>query len=123
MFKITTEPKRWLVRLKFSGHLTLAEVSEFYRQQEAAIRTMGCPLGLHVVLIDATECPLQLQEIVGAFQGAMASPRRAKRVAMVTGGSLSRMQARRLLQRDEVAKFATVDEAEEWLFPSKKAAA
>ena len=123
MFNITTEPKRWLVRLKFSGQLTLQDVGEFYRQEEAAIKAMGCPLGFHLVIIDATECPLQLQEIVTAFQGTMASPRRAKRVAVVTGASLARMQARRLLQRDEVAMFDTIADAEEWLFPSQNAAA
>jgi hypothetical protein len=123
MFTITTEPKRWLVRLKFSGQLTLDDVGEFYRQEEAAIKRMGCPLGFDLVIIDATECPLQLQDIVSAFQKTMSSPRRAKRVAVVTGRSLARMQARRLLQRDEVAMFDTIEEAEEWLFSASKVAA
>jgi hypothetical protein len=123
MFTITTEPRRKLVRIKVCGMLKVCDVADFLQQEHAAIRAMGCPVGHHFVLADLTDCPLQLQEIIAAFQKSMTSPQRAKRVAVAVGSSLSRMQARRLLQREEVAMFDTVAEAEKWLFREEKAAA
>ena len=116
MFTISTEPHRQLVRIKVTGMLTLEQVADFYRAEHEAIRAMGCPLGQQIAIVDVSECPLQLQQIVEAFQKSMESPARAKRLAMVTGGSLSRMQARRILKRDNAALFETVAEAEAWLF-------
>lgn len=116
MFTIDTEPGLKLVRMKLSGMLTVEEVAELYRQEHAAILAMGCPLGEQIVLADLTECPLQLSQIVDAFQASMGRPEMAWRLAIVTGLSLSRMQARRLAQREGIRIFATVEDAEEWLF-------
>jgi hypothetical protein len=116
MFSIDTDPKRRLIRISVSGMLTTEEVTELYRQEYEAIRAMGCPMGSQLVLVDLRECPLQLQDVVGAFQREMHSPNKAKRLAMVTGGSLSRMQARRIMQRDDAQLFDTMAEAETWLF-------
>ncbi len=116
MITIETQREHKLVRIKLSGMLTLEEVEEFYRQEHDAIRRMGCALGEQIVLVDMTECPIQMQQIVSAFQNTMDRPDRAWRLAMVTGGSLSRMQARRVAKREHVAMFDTTAEAEEWLF-------
>ena len=116
MFTISTELHRQLVLVKVTGMLTLEQVADFYRAEHEAIRGMGCPLGQQIAIVDVSECPLQLQQIVEAFQKSMESPARAKRLAMVTGGSLSRTQARRILKRDNAALFETVAEAEAWLF-------
>jgi hypothetical protein len=116
MFTIETQPEHKLVRVKLSGMLTLEEVEEFYRQEHDAILRMGCALGEQIVLVDMTECPIQMQQIVSAFQNTMDRPDRAWRLAMVTGGSLSRIQARRVAQREYVAMFDTTAEAEAWLF-------
>jgi hypothetical protein len=119
MFEITTEPERKLVRLKISGMLTLNDVAELYRQEHEAIRGMGCPVGQHVVIVDVTDCPLQLQTIVSAFQESMNSPGKARRLAMVIGSSLGRIQARRILTREDAALFNCAADAEAWLFPSQ----
>ena len=116
MFSITTEPHRKLVRLSVKGMLTLEQVQELYRQEHEAIRAMGCNLGEQLVIVDLRECPLQLQDIVNAFQKSMESPAKAQRLAMVTGTSLSKMQARRIMKRNDAALFDTIAEAEAWIF-------
>jgi len=116
LFSISTEPSKKLVRIEVAGMLTVADIAELYRQEQAAIREMGCELGAQVALVDVRECPLQLQEIVAAFQSTMSHPTRARKVAMVAGGALSRLQAKRILQRDDAAIFVDVGEAESWLF-------
>lgn len=121
MFTIATEPARKLVRLKISGLLSVADVEEFYRQQRAAIQAMGCRLGDHLVLADLCDCPLQFQEVVAAFQKEMRAPTGSRRLAMATGNSLARMQARRLAARDNAALFVTPAEAETWLFAADRA--
>ena len=115
MFEITTEPSKRLVRLKLSGMLTEADVRELYRQEHAAIHAMACPLGEHLLLIDSTQNELQTQSVIETFKRQMSKPSRAKRIAVVTGQSLSRMQARRLLSEQPGYIFHTVAEAEAWL--------
>lgn len=116
MFTIQTDPRCRLIRITLCGMLTVADVKELYRQEHAAILAMGCPLGEQLVLVDLSECPLQLQDIVAAFQQAMNSSAKAKRLALVTGSSLARMQARRITSRADAALFETEDEALAWLF-------
>lgn len=115
MFTIETDPRRRLVVMTISGMLTTDQVRELYRQEHEAIAAMGCPLGEQLVLVDLEQCPLQLQEIVQAFQSAMESSAKAKRLALVTGSSLARMQARRITQRADAALFERRDEAMRWL--------
>jgi hypothetical protein len=116
MFEITTDPQRHLVRIKLSGMMSVEDVSELYRQEHAAIRAMGCPVGQHLLLIDSTQNGLQTQSVIDAFKGQISRPTRARRIAVVTGQSLSRMQARRLLTDQPGMIFATETEAEAWLF-------
>jgi len=102
--------------LKLAGMLSEADVTELYRQEHAAIQAMNCRLGDHLLLIDSTENVLQTQAVIEAFKRQIARPSRAKRIAVVTGQSLSRMQARRLLLEQPGNVFETMAEAEAWLF-------
>ena len=115
MFTIETDSRRRLVIMKLTGMLTVDDVTDLYRREHDAIRAMGCPLGEQLVLVDVTECPLQLQDIVAAFQRSMDSHAKGKRVAMVTGSSLARMQVRRIMRRDASALFNSRAEALAWL--------
>jgi hypothetical protein len=115
VFEITTEPAKRLVRLKLNGLLTEADVAELYRREHAAILAMNCRIGDHLLLIDSTENGLQTQAVIEAFKRQMAKPSRARRIAVVTGRSLSRMQARRLLADHPGRMFETIAEAEVWL--------
>ena len=106
MFEITTEPSRRLVRLKLNGLLSRDQVADLYRQEQAAILAMNCPLGEQNCIVDLTSCPLQIQDVANAFQAEIGSPTKAKKLAMFTGNALARMQARRISkERDDVAIF------------------
>ncbi len=116
LYTITTDSDRKLVTIKITGLISTREVEQLYREEHAAIRRMGCWLGDHYALVDLTECKLQLQDVAAAFQQQMSSSAKAKRLALFTGSSLSRMQVRRITQRDNAQIFATQEEAENWLF-------
>ena len=116
MFEIQAEPERKLIRLKISAMLTQEQVRELYRQEHMAILGMRCRLGEQLCIVDLTECPLQLQTVVSAFESQMGTNAKARKLAMYTGQALARMQARRLLKRADAAIFQTKAEAETWLF-------
>lgn len=116
VYAITTDETRSLVRVTLSGFFSPDEVGTFMCDLRDATIAIGCANGGHVVLVDTRDCTLQSQEVVGAFRQLIAStPYRAKRVALVTGQSVSRMQARRLLVDDRVRMFESVAEAMAWL--------
>jgi hypothetical protein len=116
MFTITSEPARKLIRIKLAGMLTSDQVADLYRQEHRAIDAMGCRIGEHLCNVDLTECPLQLQDVVAAFQREIQARPQARRLAVFTGQALARMQARRILRRPDVAIFVTQQEARGWLF-------
>ena len=116
MYILTTDPVRKLITIRIVGMITAEQVEQLYRDEYGAIDAMACRLGDHLALVDLTECGLQLQDVVGAFERQIGSARKARRLAIFTGGSVSRMQARRIMRRDDAALFATRAEAEAWLF-------
>ena len=124
MYSISTVPEHRLVRITVTGLLTAGQVEQLYREEHQAIVDMGCALGDHIVLVDLRDCPIQFQEVVGAFQKNINGEGQARRLAMVTGGSAARMQARRILKRGGAHQFDTIAEAEEWLLaPEERRAA
>lgn len=123
MYTVSADPARKLIVLKIVGMMTEDEVTRFYRDEHAAIRSIDCRPGEHCALVDLTECNLQLQEVAAAFQKRIGGHGKAKRLAMFTGPSPARMQARRILQRADAAIFTTRQEAEAWLFAEGEAQA
>lgn len=60
---------------------------------------------------------IQPQNVVGIFQGIIAEPRfKARRIAFVVGGSLAKMQLRRILDGRDTRYFDDRAAAETWLF-------
>lgn len=124
MYTVSAEPSRKLVRIKLVGFLSHDEVAGFARAEQAAIQQMGCRSGEYLVLVDTTEFLLQTQDVATELQNLVnASAFRAKRIAIVNGESAFRMQARRLLTREEALIFDTLAEAEAWLFRPDEPAA
>ena len=116
MFDIVVEPEHKLIRANLHGFFDPATVAQFGRAVQMASAGMGCRSGEHLLLVDTTGCTLQAQEVVGAFQALITdSPLKSKRIAIVTGGSLSRMQVRRILVRDQALMFDDADDAEYWV--------
>jgi hypothetical protein len=122
MYKISVDRDRNLVRAELGGFFIVAEVQAFAREEQAAVESLGCIPGQHRVLIDASQCVLQAQDVVTAFaQMVSASPVQARRIAVVAQGSLYRMQTRRILDTDRSAMFETSAEAEAWIAQDERA--
>ena len=123
-YSITTVPHRKLVVMKIVGMLTREQVEQLYREEHAAIAAMGCRLGEQICLVDLTDCKLQVQDVAAAFKEKQGDARiMARRLALYTGSSLARMQARRITDRANAELFETREQAEAWLFADEARAA
>jgi hypothetical protein len=118
MFSIEFDASRSLVRAKMWGFMDVTEVAEFSRQEQQAVADAGLQSGQFLLLVNTEGAIIQPQEVVAAFADIVAnSPLKAKRIAVVRGSSLTRMQTQRILMiRDNAAIFADLSEAEKWLF-------
>jgi hypothetical protein len=118
MLTIETDTSRALVRATLEGFLEVEEVAAFFRQEQELVRSLGYRSGDYVLLFDARKAVIQSQDVVGAFMTQMlAVPLKARRVAVVGGASLARMQAQRVAQvRQDAATFSSIEDAEAWLF-------
>jgi DNA uptake protein ComE-like DNA-binding protein len=123
MFTIETDAARTLVHARASGFLNVADVAAFFRQEQEAVQAMGYGSGDFVLLFDAKDAVIQSQEVVAEFMAQIvAISLKARRVAVVREAALARMQAQRIVQvREDAAIFATVEDAEAWLFAADPA--
>lgn len=123
MYKIATHPHLRLVELEMQGFFALEEVERLYEDEQRAARTLPQPGG-HVLLVDLSALKLQAQEVVARFQVLLQeAPRPARRIALVTGHSVSRMQARRIADAVRLRLFETRDDARLWLLQTDDPAA
>jgi hypothetical protein len=121
MYSIVTEPALKLIRADLSGFFTIEEVVAFGKDVQTASAAMGCRSGEHLLYVNTSACALQSQDVVAAFQALITnSPIKARRIALVTGSSLSRMQTRRILVRDQAMTFESGSEARAWLLMAAK---
>jgi len=122
-FHIATHPARKLVVLTFVQEFWDEEVADrFARECLAAVASLGCAPGEHVVLADLHNAVLQSQATHERMQGLIASAT-AARIALIAATPLARMQTKRLQIRDTVVMFADRAEAEAWLFEGDRQAA
>jgi hypothetical protein len=116
MYSITVDTTNKLLRVKLSGFLMADEVKAFGNEVQVMVANLGYRSGEHSMMVDTSECTLQAQEVVACFQHVIASaPIKSRRIAVVTGSSLSRMQTRRILVRDQAMMFDSAIDAEHWV--------
>ena len=119
MITVTSDPSRKLVRAHMSGMLTVDEVKAFGRDEQAAVRGMALASGEFVLLVETEGNLIQTQDVIATFAELMVTtPLKARRIATVRDGVLTRMQSRRVAKLREGSSmvFETVAEAEAWLF-------
>ncbi|WP_076068074.1 hypothetical protein [Sphingomonas montana] len=118
MIEVTTDPSRKLVLAHMEGFLEPADVAKFAQDERAAAESMGLGSGEFLLLVDTANCMIQSQDVVAAFQHLIANAsHKARRLAIIRQGSLTRMQTNRIISiRDDAAVFVTRAEAEAWLF-------
>jgi hypothetical protein len=114
---VTAEPAHRRVRARMGGMLTLAEVEAFSTREQAAVRSMGLKSGEFDLLVETEGNLVQTQEVMDALGKLMLhSPLKARRIATVRAGALTRMQSRRLSTlRSNTEVFDTCAAAELWL--------
>ena len=97
MYNIDILPQKQLIDIRMSGFFSVADAKRFCEDEQRAVAQMGALAGNHLVLVDVTAMKIQSQEVVYSFQELIDNaPRKARRIALVVGKSLSMMQARRL---------------------------
>lgn len=106
-----------MVRAFMRGLLSVEEVEQFSRDEQAAVRSMGLGSGEFVLIIDALGGQIQTQEVMTAFHALLLNtPMKARKVATVRRGTLDRMQSRRISEARATARvFDNLAEAEAWL--------
>lgn len=115
-YTIEAEPAHDLIRMTLTGFFDIETIRAFGAARYPVIARLGCARNQHITLCDIAGCSLQSQESVAAFQQVLGEGDiRSRKLAMVTGSSLAWMQARRILNRDELACFDTEPEAMQWL--------
>ena len=116
-YEIQLDPVRKLMTLTLSGFFDVQQVPKIADDIAAAIGRLNCPPNQHLTLVDVCDSKLQAQDTVAAFGAIIARPHlMARRLAVVVGSSLARMQVRRILLRDDAQVFDSRTEARAWLF-------
>lgn len=123
MFRFEIDPAHKLVRSWIDGFLTIDEVMEWSRQEQAAVVTLGCKSREFLLLVDTSRCAIQSQDVVTLFQQLITKSKyKARRIAIMRGGSLIKMQSRRIAAgADYVQLFDETADAERWLFTEEPA--
>jgi hypothetical protein len=116
-FAIVADRSLGTLRVTMSGFFDHGSVEAFVRDVHLKLDQLGARPNEHLMLCDVRRMKIQTQDVVRLFSAIVGSPRlRSKRLAFVTGSSLSRLQAKRLTDRAGVLFFSDVAAAEEWLF-------
>jgi len=115
-YDIAAHPARKLIVLTFRQVFWDAEVADRFRSEcLAAVASLGCAPGEHLILADLHNAVLQSQATYEKIQELIGSATAAG-IALVAATPLARMQTKRLQIRDNVVMFADRAEAEAWLF-------
>lgn len=109
-----------LVDVRLSGFFTAEDAVWTGEELRAAILALGGAPGEHVTLYDATAMSVAPNETIEAVKAMFAHPevRRiwARKVAIVTGSALGRLQMQRIREaRADIAIFDDRDAALDWL--------
>lgn len=116
-FQIDVDPARDLVRITMSGFYSAGDIDSFLAKREAAHRLLTCGPNEHLTLNDVRGMKIQSQDSVQAFQQMLSDPAyRSRRLAFVVDQTLALFQLERALANRDARCFATVQQAEAWLF-------
>ncbi|WP_374942388.1 hypothetical protein [Sphingomonas sp.] len=125
MITVVADQPRKLVKVHMEGFLTAEDVADFSRREQAAVQAMGLASGEFLLPINTDGNVIQTQEVMQAFEMLIHHPPlKAKRLAVVRSGVLTRMQSRRMTKlREDAAVFEHLEDAKAWLFETQAAAA
>ncbi len=115
-YKIEVRPIEALLKVTLTGFFACSDVKRLKTDLLTAIDSLHCQRGTHFALYDIRECKIQSQEIVHALR-TMSDAKGivARRLAVVAGNSLMRMQLARILVDREAMWFDDLPQALLWL--------
>ena len=109
---ISVDPTRSLVILRLAGFMTLEDVQRIATEEQAAVRSLGVPSGVHSFLIDARALDAQLADVVAMVQRTTDTvPLKPRRLAIIARYGLNKIQVRRMIGDREIGLFDSEDEA------------
>ena len=115
-FRIDIDPATDLVTVTLSGFMEAAAVEAFRLRLREALGSLNCGQGRHLALYDIRTCKIQSQQVVGMFRSMSdAKHVAARRIAIVVGDSLMRMQLPRIVVGRDLRTFDEVGPAIAWL--------
>ena len=121
-WRIVAEHRHRMIRLTLSGLFTLDDVARMDHERRSKIGSLRCGYNRHLALCDVRDTCLSTPEVATALQIAIGNPLfRAKRCAMIVSSALARIQARRVVNRADVAWFEEPGAAEAWLLQPDQA--
>ncbi len=116
MYSIASDPRHRMIRLVLAGFWDVDEARAFATEQQAEVRKFGPPNASHLTLADVRDFAVQTQEVSAILRELVRNAAStSKRLAVVGGEGLVRIQVKRITDRDEMQLFATVTDAESWL--------
>jgi hypothetical protein len=109
--------RRKYLFMRLGGFFSAADVALFAKDVADHIRSMApLPPAGHVSVCDARGMSIQSQEAAAAFSAMLANPTaRSRKLGYVAGSALAKVQIRRLTNRDTIAFFDDVAQAEAWV--------
>jgi hypothetical protein len=114
--EVTVDAAQRLVTYTIVGFLDAELARRLGERQTAAMAQLRCSANMHLTMIDISRCKIQPQDVIETFRGILADSRyQARKLAVVVGSSLAKMQIRRVLHRDTVTYVETAAEARRWL--------
>ncbi len=121
MYDIRVDRAHSVIEVTLGGMMTTEEVASYIADLKRVFVTDK--LHDYAMVIDATDCPIQQQDIVQAMGVHMATMPKARALAIVTGSSLARMQIRRLFTQPYARVVASVEDGRAWVVQGVEPAA
>ncbi|MEH3035197.1 MAG: hypothetical protein PGN23_01695 [Sphingomonas adhaesiva] len=118
-FHFRVDPERNLIVTTIDGFFDEDVYARYMEARAAAFRELRCGPNEHLSLSDLRGMNIQSQDIVAAFSAMLAQPTyQSKRLGLVIGSSLARMQLSRALGTragGNARVFEHYDDAEHWV--------
>ncbi|CAN5293649.1 hypothetical protein BH11PSE5_BH11PSE5_30160 [soil metagenome] len=117
MFEVSNDLRQRLITVRLSGFLTLPEVDDFFAEEQRQAQASGYRSNDFLLLVEAEGSVIQSQDIVTSIIEHIArAPLRARRVAVVREGTMTKLQTQRMLaNRENASIFGERSDALNWL--------
>jgi hypothetical protein len=115
-YSVNPERENNLLVVTLYGFFSVEDIALLRADLLRGIESLGCRPGQHLALHDIRDCKIQSQEVVNALR-AMSDEKHvvARRLAIVAGNSLMRMQLKRILVGRDCRIFEDLGWARHWL--------